>query len=130
MKIVGFLSVEMAADELHVHAESVRRYLKSGELKGTKFAGAWHISRPAFNAFKRDFVRRSKGRPAGPQPPAPPPAPPRQMMAVTNHPDAVKPERVFVKFTSHEEPGDEAAAPRRRGRPRKVQTTEEITTND
>ena len=58
------VTVAVAAGELGVHAETVRRLLKSGELRGVKAGRDWLIPRTGLDTFKKCFTARSKGRPA------------------------------------------------------------------
>ncbi len=39
------MSIEQTANMLSVHTRTIRRYLKSGTLKGVKIGGKWHIRR-------------------------------------------------------------------------------------
>ena len=60
-----YLTVQQVADELGVHAETVRRRLKSGELEGVKVGDVWMVTRNALTKFKQGgVVRRPMGRPA------------------------------------------------------------------
>ncbi len=61
-----FLTVAAVAGELGIHPETVRRYLKSGKLKGQKAGRDWLISRACFTAFLKTFTPRTVGRPRGP----------------------------------------------------------------
>jgi excisionase family DNA binding protein len=53
MEIVAgvYLTVEEAAQLIRVHPETVRRWLKSGRLKGGKFGTAWRTTREWLEEF-------------------------------------------------------------------------------
>jgi excisionase family DNA binding protein len=53
MEIVagGYLTVEEAAELIRVHPETVRRWLKAGRLKGSKFGTAWRTTREWIEEF-------------------------------------------------------------------------------
>ncbi len=53
-----FLTVEQIVTMLNVHEQTVRRWLKTGELKGINFGGktGWRIAEEDF----RDFIARRK----------------------------------------------------------------------
>jgi excisionase family DNA binding protein len=48
-----FLTVEQVAIELHLHIETVRRYLRSGELKGFQISrqAGWLVARDDLEQF-------------------------------------------------------------------------------
>jgi excisionase family DNA binding protein len=48
-----FLTVEQIAAELHLHIETVRRYLRSGELKGFQISrqAGWLVARDDLEQF-------------------------------------------------------------------------------
>ncbi len=48
------MSIEQTADMLSVHTRTIRRYLKSGTLKGVKVGGRWYI--------RRDDIKKMLGR--------------------------------------------------------------------
>jgi excisionase family DNA binding protein len=48
------------ADKLRVDLETVRRWLRLGELEGIKFGRQWRIENKAFEAFYEDRKKKSK----------------------------------------------------------------------
>ena len=48
------LTVEDVAKRLQVHPEVVRRYLRSGELRGIQIGGRWRIAEEDLAAFIED----------------------------------------------------------------------------
>lgn len=60
-----YLTIPEVAKELGINAETVRRRLKSGDLKGVKVGGVWLITRNNLTKFKvTGRVRLPMGRPA------------------------------------------------------------------
>lgn len=62
----NFFTVEEIADRLKVAPLTVRRWLKSGELRGIKFGKLWRIRESDLVAF---LEARTTGREGGEEPP-------------------------------------------------------------
>ena len=57
------LTVALAAAELSVHPETIRRLLLAGHLSGYKAGRHWRISRASLAEFKASGGARPVGRP-------------------------------------------------------------------
>jgi len=57
------LSVERVAGELGMHAETIRRLLLAGHLRGYKAGRHWRVTRAALDGFKAAGGVRAVGRP-------------------------------------------------------------------
>ena len=61
------LTVEDVATQLDVSTETVRRYLRTGELKGYRFGGrkaGWRIPQDAIDDFRAERLERPKEEPS------------------------------------------------------------------
>lgn len=68
LKRGDLLTVEEAADILHVTPKTVREWIRKGELVGLKFGKQWRIRRLDFNAFADQAVTAAQRQKLQPLP--------------------------------------------------------------
>lgn len=59
----NYLTVEDAAKELHLHAETVREFLRYKRLEGTKIGRMWLVLKSSVASYKRQTAGKDKHDP-------------------------------------------------------------------
>ena len=66
-----FLTTEQVAEALQVHLNTVRRWLRTGELQGRKFGRVWRVSECEMKRLEQTFSNSSAATLVTPSEPTP-----------------------------------------------------------